>query len=72
MTLEEDRAEIEHVTASWRTAPAVEQENMLTALGKMLDYLDPTEDAEFQLRNDAESLHRTIEAAIRQESTLPV
>ena len=72
MTLEEDRAEIERVTASWQDVPPVEQEDMLTTLGKMLDYLDPTENAEYQLRLDAERLRKTIEAAIRQQPKLPV
>jgi hypothetical protein len=64
MTLEEDRAEIERVAVSWQDVPAVEQEDMLAGLGKMLDYLDPTEDAECQLRLDAERLRRNIEASI--------
>lgn len=72
MTLEEDRAEIEHVTVSWQGITAVEQENMLTSLGRMLDYLDPTDDAEYQLSLDAERLRKTIEAAIRHEPTLAV
>ena len=66
MALEEERAEIERVTISWQDVSAVEQEDMLTRLGKMLDYLDPTEDAEYQLRLDAERLRRKIEATIGQ------
>ncbi len=35
---------------------------MLTTLGKMLEYLDSTEDGEYQLKWDAERLMRNIEA----------
>lgn len=64
MTLEEDRAEIERVAVSWQDVDQVAQEAMLTRLGKMLEYLDSSEQAEFQLRLDAERLQRKIEAAM--------
>jgi hypothetical protein len=72
MTLEEDRAEIERIAVSWQQVSAVEQEDMLTSLGKMLDYLDPTDNAEYQLRLDAERLRKTIEAAIRHDPKISV
>jgi len=37
---------------------------MLARLGAMLDYLDPTEDAEDQLRRDAARLIRKIESSL--------
>jgi hypothetical protein len=37
---------------------------MLTKLGTMLEYLDPNEDAEYQLRTDGARLIRTIEASL--------
>ena len=66
MTLEEDRAEVERVAVSWQDVPESEQEAMLTRLGKMLEYLDPSEDAEYQLRLDAERLMQKIEAVMGQ------
>ena len=40
MTLDEDRTEIERIAVSWHDVPEIEQEAMLTRLGKMLEYLD--------------------------------
>jgi hypothetical protein len=37
---------------------------MLTRLGKMLEYLDSTEEAEYQLKRDAERLMKNIEAGL--------
>jgi hypothetical protein len=37
---------------------------MLARLGKMLEYLDSNEDAEYQLRRDAERLMTKIEAGL--------
>lgn len=39
---------------------------MLARLGKMLEYLDSSEDAEYQLRLDAERLMEKIEAGMGQ------
>ena len=64
MTIEEDRAEVERIAVSWQDVPELEQEAMLTKLGTMLEYLDPNEDAEYQLRTDAARLIRTIEASL--------
>jgi hypothetical protein len=64
VTLEQDRAEIERVAVSWQDVPEPEQEAMLASLGKMLEYLDPSEDAEYQLRLDAERLIVKIEAGL--------
>jgi hypothetical protein len=64
MTIEEDRAELERIAVSWQGVPELEQEAMLTKLGTMLEYLDPNEDAEYQLRTDAARLIRTIEARL--------
>jgi len=64
MTLEEDRADIERVAVSWQDVPELEQEAMAAKLSTMLEYLDPGEDAERQLRLDASRLLRTIEASL--------
>jgi hypothetical protein len=64
MTIEEDRSEVERIAVSWQDVPSLEQEAMLTRLGAMLEYLDPTEDAEYQLRRDAAGLMRKIEASL--------
>ena len=64
MTLEQDRADIERVAVSWQDVPEIEQEAMVAKLGTMLEYLDPSEDAERQLRLDAGRLLRTIEASL--------
>ena len=64
MTLDEDRAEVQRVAVSWQGAPELEQEAMLARLGGMLEYLDSTEDAEYQLRADVQRLIRTIEAGL--------
>jgi hypothetical protein len=64
MTLDEDRAEVERVAVSWPGRPGIEQEAMLTRLGKMLEYLDSNEDAEYQLKQDAEALMKIIEAGL--------
>ena len=64
MTLEEDRAEVNRVAASWQDAPEAVQESMLGRLGKMLEYLDLDDDAEHQLKRDAERLMKNIEAGL--------
>ena len=64
MTIEEDRAEVERIAVSWQVVPQLEQEAMLTKLGIMLEYLDPNEEAEYQLRRDAARMMRTIEASL--------
>ena len=64
MTLEQDRAEIERVAVSWQDVPELEQEAMLASLGKMLEYLHSSGDAEYQLRLDAERLMTKIEAGL--------
>jgi hypothetical protein len=64
MTIEEDRADIERVAVSWQDLPELEQEAMVAKLSTMLDYLDPSDDAERQLRHDASRLLRTIEASL--------
>ena len=64
MTIEEDRAEVERIAVSWQVVPELEQEAMLTKLGIMLEYLDPNEEAEYQLRRDAARMMRTIEASL--------
>jgi len=72
MTLEDDRAEVERVTVSWQNVSSTEQEAILTRLGGMLEYLDPAEDAEYQLRQDAKRLTVKIEAALRQAPKMTV
>jgi hypothetical protein len=64
MTIEEDRSEVERIAVSWQDVTGQEQEAMLASLGAMLEYLDPTEDAEYQLRRDATQLIRKIEASL--------
>jgi len=64
MTLDEDRAEVERIAVSWQDVPEMEQEAMLGRLGKMLEYLDSNEDAEYQLKQDAERLITKIEAGL--------
>ena len=64
MTLEEDRADIERVAVSWQDVPDSEKEAMAAKLGAMLEYLDPSGDAERQLRHDASRLLRMIEASL--------
>ena len=64
MTLEDDRGEIERVAVSWQDVSEVEQNAMLSRLGRMLDYLDSTDDAEFQLRQDAKRLMEKIAAGL--------
>ena len=64
MTIEEDRSEVERIAVSWQDVPGLEQEAMLARLGAMLEYLDPTEDAEYQLRRDAARLMRKIESSL--------
>jgi len=64
MTIEEDRSEVERIAVSWQDVPVLEQEAMLARLGAMLEYLDPTEDAEDQLRRDAARLIRKIESSL--------
>ena len=64
MTIEEDRAEVERIAASWQDVPGLEQEAMLARLGAMLEYLDPTEDPEYQLRRDVTRLMRKIESSL--------
>ncbi len=64
MGLPENRAEIERVAVSWQDVSEAEQEAMLARLGKMLEYLDSSEDAEYQLRLDAERLMLEIEAGL--------
>ena len=54
MTLEEDRADIERIALSRQDVPEQEPEAMVAKLGTMLEYLDPSEDAERQHRQDAE------------------
>jgi len=61
MTLEEDRADIERIAISRQDVPEQEPEAMLAKLGAMLEYLDPSKDAQRQLRQDASRLLRTIE-----------
>ena len=53
MTIEDDRSEVERIVVSWQDVPGLDQEAMLARLGAMLEYFDPTEDAEYQLRRDA-------------------
>lgn len=60
MTLEEDRADIQRVAVSWQDAPELQQE----AMAAKLVYLDPSENAERQLRHDASRLLKTIEASL--------
>ena len=60
MTLEEDKADIERVAVSWRDVPDGEKE----AMAAMLEYLDPSEEAERQLRHDASRLLKAIEASL--------
>ena len=64
MTLEEDRADIERVAVSWQDVPDLEKEAKAVKLGAMLEYLDPSEDAERQLRLDAGRLLKAIEASL--------
>ena len=64
MTLEQHRAEIERVAVSWQAVAEPERKAMLASLGKMLEYLDSSEDAEFQLRLNAERLITKIEAGL--------
>lgn len=64
MTFEEDRAEVNRVAVSWQGVPEAAQESMLGRLGKMLEYLDLDDDAEYQLKRDAERLMKKIEAGL--------
>ena len=67
MTLEEDKADTEPVAVSWQDVSGLEQEAIAATLGTMLKYLDPSEDADRELRQNAgrllkatgESLGRT-------------
>lgn len=61
MTFEEDRADIERSAVSRQDVPEQEPEAMLAKLGTMLEYLDPSEDAQRQLLQDPSRLLRTIE-----------
>ena len=61
MTLEEDRADIERIAVGRQDAPKQEPEAMVAKLDTMLEYLDPSEDAQRQLRQDASRLLRTTE-----------
>jgi len=58
MTLEEDKADIERVAVSWQDVLDLEQEAMAATLGTMQEYLDPSEDAEWQLRQNAGRLRK--------------
>jgi hypothetical protein len=64
ITLEEDRSEVQRIAVRWQDVPGREQEAMLARLGAMLEYLDPTEDAEYQLRRDPVRLMRMIESSL--------
>ena len=64
MTLEQDKADIEPVAVSWQDVSDLEQEAMAATLGTMQEYLDPSEDAERQLRHDAGRLLKSIEASL--------
>ena len=64
MTLKEDRAEVERVAVSWQNVPEAEHEAMMTKLGNMLEYLDSSEVAEYQLRLDIERLMEQIESGL--------
>ena len=68
MTIEDDRSEVERIAVSWQDVPGLEQEALLASLGAMLEYLDPTEDAEYQLRRDTTRLMRKIEASLGREN----
>ena len=65
MTLDEDRAEVERVAASWSDASEPEQQMMLAKLGRMLDYLG-FEDLEYELRLNVDRLMTLIETSLGQ------
>ena len=69
MTLEDDRAEIERVAASWQDVSAPEQEEMLASLGRMLDHLG-FDDAEYQLRLDAKRLMEKIQSGLTRPAAV--
>lgn len=62
MTVDDDRAALERIAATWQAQPVAEQEAMLAQLGRMLGYLDPTDDAEYELVVNARRLMATIKA----------
>ncbi len=62
--VEEERAEVERVAVSWQDVSEAEQEAMLTKFGEMLEYLDTSDDAEYQLTLDIKRLMRQIEAGL--------
>ena len=65
MDVEEDRAEVERIAVSWRDVSEAEQEEMLARFGRMLEYLDTGDEAEYQLTLDIKRLMRLIEASLR-------
>ncbi len=62
--LEQERAEVERVAVSWQDVPEAEQEAMLAGFGKMLEYLDTSDDGEYQLSLDVKRLMQQIEAGL--------
>jgi hypothetical protein len=63
-SLKQHRADIERVAVSWQDVPDIEQEAGAAKLGAMLEYLDPSEDADRQLRQNAGRLLKAIEARL--------
>ena len=63
MTLEEDKADIERVAVSWQDVPDIEREAMAATMETM-QYLDPSEDAEWQLRQNAGRLRKATGASL--------
>jgi len=64
MMIEDDRAEVERIAASWQDVPWLEQDAMLARLGAMLEYVDPAEHAGYQLRRDVTRLMRKIASSL--------
>jgi hypothetical protein len=62
--LEQERAEVERVAVSWQDVPEAEQEAMLAKFGKMLEYLDTSDEAEYELSLDVKRLMHKIEAGL--------
>ena len=52
MDIEQERAEVERVAVSWQDVSQAEQESMLAKFGRMLEYLDTGDDAEYQISLD--------------------
>jgi len=69
--IEQERAEVERVAVSWQDVSQAEQESMLAKFGRMLEYLDTGDDAEYQISLDIKRLMGKIEASLRTATASP-